>query len=44
MQRGECCVWESQVWRSTADNNAYSPVDFPGNWEAVSNLDTGEEA
>lgn len=32
------------VWRSTADNNAYSPADYPANWEAVSNLDTGEEA
>ena len=39
-QKGECCIWESQVWRSTADNNAYSPADYPGNWEAVSNLDT----
>ena len=43
-QKGECCIWESQVWRSTADNNAYSPADYPGSWEAVSNLDTGEEA
>ena len=42
-QKGECCVWESQVWRSKADNNAYSPADYPANWEAVSNLDTGEE-
>ena len=42
-QKGECGVWESQGWRSKADNNAYSPADYPANWEAVSNLDTGEE-
>ena len=42
-QTGECCVWEGQALRSKVDNNAYSPVDYPANWEAVPNLDTGEE-
>lgn len=42
-QTGECCLWEGQVRRSTVDNNAYSPADCPDNWEAVPNLDTGEE-
>lgn len=42
-QTGECCLWDGQVWRSKVDNNAYSPADYPANWEAVSNLDTGEE-
>lgn len=33
--RGECCVWEGQVWRSKSDYNAYSPADYPANWEVV---------
>ena len=42
-QTGECCLWEGQVRRSKVDNNPYSPADYPDNWEAVPNLDTGEE-
>ena len=42
-QTGECCLWEGQVQRSKVDNNPYSPADYPDNWEAVSDLDTGEE-
>lgn len=42
-QTGECCLWDGQVRRSKVDNNAYSPADYPDNWEAVPNLDTGEE-
>ena len=42
-QTGECCLWEGQVRRSKVDNNPYSPADYPDNWEAVSDLDTGEE-
>lgn len=34
-QKGECCVFEGQTWRSAADNNAYSPADYPTGWEAV---------
>ena len=34
-QTGECCVWEGQTWRSKGDNNAYSPSDYPDNWEEV---------
>lgn len=35
-QTGECCVWtDGSVKRSTADNNAYSPADYPQWWEDV---------
>lgn len=32
---GECCVWNEAVYRSTVDNNPYSPGDYPAWWEAV---------
>lgn len=35
-QTGECCTWAGKTWRSAADNNAYSPSDYPANWEEVS--------
>lgn len=32
---GECCVFADKVYRSTADNNPYSPADYPAWWEVV---------
>lgn len=32
---GECCVFGDKVYRSTADNNPYSPADYPAWWEVV---------
>lgn len=30
---GECCTLEGHVWRSLVDGNAYSPAEYPQNWE-----------
>ena len=30
---GECCTESGQVWRSKADNNAYSPSQYAQNWD-----------
>lgn len=32
---GECCVYDGTVYRSTADNNPYSPADYAEWWEVV---------
>ena len=34
---GDCCTWESVVYRSTIDNNTWSPVDYPTGWERAAN-------
>lgn len=34
-QRGECCKVDEQVYRSTEDDNPYSPTDFPLWWAKV---------
>lgn len=31
----ECCTADGHVWRSVVGSNAYSPVDYPENWEMV---------
>lgn len=33
-QSGEYCIYNGQVYRSKVDNNAYSPDEYAGNWEA----------
>lgn len=34
--KGEVCLWtDDTVRRSKVDNNAYSPEDYPDNWETV---------
>lgn len=38
---GECCVFEDEngvscVWRSLADNNPYTPLEYPANWTKIS--------
>lgn len=30
---GDCCTVEGVVYRSTMDNNVWSPVDYPSGWE-----------
>lgn len=32
---GDCCSVDGVVYRSTMDNNVWSPVDYPSGWEAV---------
>ena len=32
---GECCTENGSTYRSTQDNNAYSPSAYPANWEQV---------
>lgn len=34
--KGDCCVFEGKVWRSTHDTNTWSPAEYPGWWEEVS--------
>lgn len=31
----ECCLLNDKIYKSKVDNNAYSPVDYPQNWEEV---------
>ena len=35
--KDDCCLWEEKVYRSTADNNVWSPSDMPTYWEVVIN-------
>lgn len=32
-QLNECCTTAGHVWRSNVNDNAYSPADYPSNWE-----------
>ena len=32
---GECCTENGSTYRSTLDNNAYSPIEYPARWEPV---------
>ena len=35
-QKGEVMIWtDGKVWRSTADNNAYTPESYAQYWEVV---------
>lgn len=34
--KGDCCTEGSKVYRSTLDNNAWSPSAYPQGWEEVS--------
>ena len=31
--KGNCCLWEGITYRSTIDNNVWSPADYPDGWE-----------
>lgn len=33
--KDECCVWDSEVYKSTLDNNVYSPAEYPAGWVKV---------
>ncbi len=32
---GDCCTWEGNTYRSTVDNNVFSPAEYPQGWEGV---------
>lgn len=32
---GDCCTDDGKTYRSTVDNNVWSPVDYPAGWEIV---------
>lgn len=32
---GDCCTDGGKTYRSTTDNNVWSPVDYPAGWEEV---------
>lgn len=33
--KGACCLFEGEVYRSTIDNNVYSPSEYEAGWEKV---------
>ena len=33
--KDNCCLWEGVTYRSTIDNNVWSPADYPGGWEVA---------
>lgn len=33
--KDNCCLWEGMAYRSTIDNNVWSPADYPGGWEVA---------
>lgn len=33
--KGDCCTENGKVWRSTMDNNVWSPAAYPQGWEEV---------
>ena len=33
--KDNCCLWEGVAYRSTIDNNVWSPADYPGGWEVA---------
>ena len=32
---GDCCVYEDKVWRSTIDDNVWTPTAYPQGWASV---------
>lgn len=32
---GDCCVYNGHVWRSTIDNNVWTPTAYPQGWASV---------
>lgn len=39
--KGDCCTESGRTWRSTQDNNVFSPAEYPDGWQDVT--DTGQE-
>ena len=33
--KDNCCLWEGVAYRSTIDNNVWSPADYPDGWEVA---------
>lgn len=33
--KGNCCLWEGVAYRSTIDNNVWSPADYHDGWEVA---------
>ena len=33
--KGNCCLWDGMAYRSTIDNNVWSPADYPEGWEVA---------
>lgn len=33
--KGDCCTEDGKTWRSTIDNNVWSPAAYPQGWEEV---------
>lgn len=39
-QKGECCVYGGQVYRSVINSNSWAPDAYPQGWETVSGEET----
>ena len=39
-QKGECCIYGGQVYRSVIDSNSWAPDAYPQGWETVSGEET----
>lgn len=33
--KGDCCTYEGQTWRSLIDSNVWAPTDYPAGWEVA---------
>lgn len=36
--QGDCCTENGRVWRSTRDNNVFSPEEYPEGWQDVTEM------
>ena len=36
---GECCTADGRVYRHKGDNGAYSPAEYPANWEDLGTIE-----
>lgn len=37
-----CCIFEGYIWRSTIDNNVFSPSEYPMGWERLKQVEGDE--
>ena len=33
--KGDCCTYDGQTWRSLIDANVWAPTDYPAGWEVA---------
>lgn len=40
--KDSCCIFNGYIWRSTIDNNVFSPSEYPMGWEQVEQVEGDE--